>query len=81
VIEGARRTASNPEGAFAVEWPIRGGAMLHLVCNLNGRAVPAIGQSAGRTLFTTHPEAEGAEARRELAAWSVTWRLDGSNGP
>jgi maltooligosyltrehalose trehalohydrolase len=80
-IEGAGHVSSNPEGAFAVEWPIRAGKRLHLVCNLNDRAVPTLGPSAGRTLFATHPESERAGAPRGLAAWSVTWRLEASDAP
>jgi maltooligosyltrehalose trehalohydrolase len=81
VIEGARCTTLSSEGAFAIEWRIRGGAALHLVCNLNDRAVPAMLPGAGRTLFATHPEARSGGEPRELAAWSVMWRLNASNAP
>jgi maltooligosyltrehalose trehalohydrolase len=78
-IEGARGTTSSPEGALAVDWPITTGAVLRLLCNLSDRAVPAVGRSAGRVLFATHPEAQGGGAQRDLAPWSVIWRLDERN--
>jgi maltooligosyltrehalose trehalohydrolase len=79
-IERARCTPSGHAGAFAVDWPVQGGATLQLVCNLTDSAAPAPGPSTGRTLFATHPESARAGAPRELAAWSVMWRLGEGRG-
>jgi maltooligosyltrehalose trehalohydrolase len=63
-------------GAFAVDWRLDDGAILHLLANLTDHAVPVIGRVAGRMIFSTHPNIRAAMTRNELAPWSVTWLLE-----
>ena len=63
-------------GAFAVDWRLDDGAVLHLLANLTERAVPVVGRAAGRMIFATHPNIRAAMKRNELAPWSVTWLLE-----
>jgi malto-oligosyltrehalose trehalohydrolase len=63
-------------GAFAVDWTLDDGAILHLLANLTGRPVPVVGRAAGRMIFSTHPNIRDAMKRNELAPWSVTWLLE-----
>jgi 1,4-alpha-glucan branching enzyme len=65
-------------GAFAVDWALDDGAMLHLLANLTDHAVPVLGRVAGRMIFATHPNIRAAMTRNELAPWSVTWLLERS---
>src|SRR3569833_4185464 len=71
-------TCSKPEasGAFAVDWSLEDGSILHLLANLTERAVPIVGRVAGRLIFATHPNIRGATERNQLAPWSVTWLLE-----
>ena len=43
-------------GAFAVDWRLDDGSILHLLANLTDHAVPVIGRVAGRMIFSTHPK-------------------------
>ncbi len=63
-------------GAFAVDWSLANGAVLHLMANLTERPVPLVGRAAGRMIFSTHPNIRGALKSNELAPWSVTWLLE-----
>jgi malto-oligosyltrehalose trehalohydrolase len=63
-------------GAFAVDWCLDEGAVLHLLANLTNRPVPIVGRAAGRMIFSTHPNIRSALQRNELAPWSVTWLLE-----
>jgi maltooligosyltrehalose trehalohydrolase len=63
-------------GAFAVDWRLDDGSILHLLANLTDHAVPVIGRVAGRMIFSTHPNIRAAMTRNELAPWSVTWLLE-----
>jgi maltooligosyltrehalose trehalohydrolase len=63
-------------GAFAVDWQLDKGAILHLLANLTDRPVPVVGRAAGRMIFSTHPNIRRATKRNELAPWSVTWLLE-----
>jgi maltooligosyltrehalose trehalohydrolase len=63
-------------GAFAVDWSLSDGSVLHLMTNLTERAVPVVGRAAGRVLYATHPSIDHAVAKNELAPWSVTWLLE-----
>jgi maltooligosyltrehalose trehalohydrolase len=63
-------------GAFAVDWALEDGTVLHLLANLTGHAVPVLGRVAGRMIFATHPNIRAAMTRNELAPWSVTWLLE-----
>jgi malto-oligosyltrehalose trehalohydrolase len=63
-------------GAFAVDWTLADGSILHLLANLTGHPVPVVGRAAGRMIFATHPNIRAAMARNELAPWSVTWLLE-----
>jgi maltooligosyltrehalose trehalohydrolase len=63
-------------GAFAVDWALDDGSILHLLANLTERAVPIVGRVAGRLIFATHPNIRGATKRNQLAPWSVTWLLE-----
>ena len=63
-------------GAFAVDWTLADGSVLHLLANLGDRPVPVIGRAHGRMIFATHPNIRAALSRNELAPWSVTWLLE-----
>ena len=63
-------------GAFAVDWRLDDGSILHLLANLTDHAVPVIARVAGRMIFSTHPNIRAAMTRNELAPWSVTWLLE-----
>ena len=63
-------------GAFAVDWRLDDGALLHLLANITSRAVPVLGRVAGRMIYSTHPNIRAAMTRNELAPWSVTWLLE-----
>jgi len=65
-------------GAFAVDWALDDGTVLHLLANLTDHAVPVLGRVAGRMIFATHPNIRAAMTRNELAPWSVTWLLERS---
>jgi malto-oligosyltrehalose trehalohydrolase len=75
-ILGGACVALDPGGAFAVDWRLRDGGLLHLLANLKETAAPVIGRPAGRMIFATHPGIRAALARNELAPWSVTWLLE-----
>ncbi len=74
----------NDAAAFAVDWSLDDGATLHLITNLTPVAAPGARRAAdraflaGRVIFATHPDIEGAIAKKELAPWSVTWLLERS---
>ena len=65
-------------GAFAVDWALDDGTVLHLLANLTDHAVPVLSRVAGRMIFATHPNIRAAMTRNELAPWSVTWLLERS---
>ncbi len=75
-IRSGRCVKLEANGAFAVDWSLEDGAVLHLIANLTSRPVPVVGRAAGRMIFSTHPNIRGALQRNELAAWSVTWLLE-----
>ncbi len=75
-IRNGRCVKLEPNGAFAVDWSMDDGAVLHLMANLTDRPVPVVGRAAGRMIFSTHPNIRGAMQRNELAPWSVTWLLE-----
>ena len=75
-IKGGNCIKLEPSGAFAVDWGLEDGSVLHLLANLTERAVPIVGRVAGRLIFATHPNIRGATKRNQLAPWSVTWLLE-----
>jgi maltooligosyltrehalose trehalohydrolase len=75
-IQTGTCTKLEASGAFAVDWRLDDGSMLHLLANLTDHAVPVIGRVAGRMIFSTHPNIRAAMTRNELAPWSVTWLLE-----
>ncbi|MDB6088527.1 MAG: malto-oligosyltrehalose trehalohydrolase [Gammaproteobacteria bacterium] len=75
-IRGGTCIKLEVSGAFAVDWRLGDGAILHLLANLTERAVPVVGRAAGRMIFATHPNIRAAMTRNELAPWSVTWLLE-----
>jgi maltooligosyltrehalose trehalohydrolase len=75
-IKGGTCIKLEASGAFAVDWGLEGGSILHLLANLTERAVPIVGRVAGRLIFATHPNIRGATKRNQLAPWSVTWLLE-----
>jgi maltooligosyltrehalose trehalohydrolase len=77
-IVGGACVALDPAGAFAVDWRLREGAVLHLLANLREVSSPIVGRPAGRMIFATHPGIRAALSRNELAPWSVTWLLERS---
>jgi 1,4-alpha-glucan branching enzyme len=75
-IKGGTCMKLEASGAFAVDWGLEDGSILHLLANLTERAVPIVGRVAGRLIFATHPNIRGATKRNQLAPWSVTWLLE-----
>ena len=75
-IRGGTCIKLEASGAFAVDWGLEDGSILHLLANLTERAVPIVGRVAGRLIFATHPNIRAATTRNELAPWSVTWLLE-----
>jgi len=75
-IKGGTCIKLEASGAFAVDWGLEDGSILHLLANLTDRAVPIVGRVAGRLIFATHPNIRGATKRNQLAPWSVTWLLE-----
>ena len=75
-IRGGTCSKLHASGAFAVDWSLEDGAILHLLANLTDRPVPVLGRVAGRLIFATHPSIRAAMTRNELAPWSVTWLLE-----
>lgn len=63
-------------GAFAVDWALADGSVLHLLTNLTDHPVPVVGRAHGRMIFATHPNIRAALSRNELAPWSVIWLLE-----
>jgi maltooligosyltrehalose trehalohydrolase len=75
-VKAGTCTKLEASGAFAVDWGLDNGSILHLLANLTERAVPIVGRVAGRLIFATHPNIRGATKRNQLAPWSVTWLLE-----
>jgi malto-oligosyltrehalose trehalohydrolase len=75
-IRSGTCTKLEASGAFAVDWSLDDGGILHLLANLTDHPVPVVGRVAGRLIFGTHPNIRGAMKRNELAPWSVTWLLE-----
>ncbi|HTV49825.1 MAG TPA: malto-oligosyltrehalose trehalohydrolase [Steroidobacteraceae bacterium] len=75
-IRSGRCIKLEPNGAFAVDWVLADGAMLHLLANLTARPVPIVTRPFGRLIFATHPNIRAAVTRNELEPWSVTWLLE-----
>jgi maltooligosyltrehalose trehalohydrolase len=75
-IRSGRCVKLEANGAFAVDWSLEKGAILHLLANLTEHPVPVVGRAAGRMIFSTHPNIRTAMKRNELAPWSVTWLLE-----
>ncbi len=63
-------------GAFALDWVVGHGSMLHLMANLGDHAVPIVVPPAGRVVYATHPNIRGAVKRNALSPWSVTWLFE-----
>jgi 1,4-alpha-glucan branching enzyme len=75
-IKSARCSQIEDGGAFAVDWHLAAGSVLHLLANLSDLPVPVVGRAAGRMIFATHPNIRAATTKNELAPWSVTWLLE-----
>jgi maltooligosyltrehalose trehalohydrolase len=63
-------------GAFAVDWGLSDGSVLHLLANLSDRPAPVVGRAAGRMIYSTHPNIRATVTKNELAPWNVTWLLE-----
>lgn len=63
-------------GAFAVDWGLAEGSVLHLIANLTDEPARLVGRTAGRLIYATHPNIRATVTRNELAPWSVTWLLE-----
>jgi len=77
-IRSARCLRLEQNGAFAVDWTLEGGSVLHLLANLTDRPVPARARTAGRIVFATH-SLRASSVRHELEPWSVSWLLERSH--
>jgi maltooligosyltrehalose trehalohydrolase len=62
--------------AFAVDWALSEGSVLHLIANLADEPARLVGRTAGRLIYATHPNIRATVTRNELAPWSVTWLLE-----
>ena len=75
-IVSASYLKAEEHAAFAVDWKLRDGSILHLLANLSERATPIIGRAAGRAIYATHPNIRGAVKSNSLEPWSVRWLLE-----
>jgi maltooligosyltrehalose trehalohydrolase len=78
-IRSGRCIKLHTSGAFAVDWTMNDGSILHLIANLTAQETPIVGKPAGRIVYATHPNIRSAVKRNTLDPWSVTWLLDRSN--
>ena len=62
--------------AFAVDWALSEGSVLHLIANLGAEPASLVGRTAGRLIYATHPNIRATVTKNELAPWSVTWLLE-----
>ncbi len=62
--------------AFAVDWALSEGSVLHLIANLADEPARLVGRTAGRLIYATHPNIRQTVTKNELAPWSVTWLLE-----
>jgi len=62
--------------AFAVDWALSEGSVLHLIANLGDEPARLVGRTAGRLIYATHPNIRATVTKNELAPWSVTWLLE-----
>jgi malto-oligosyltrehalose trehalohydrolase len=62
--------------AFAVDWGLSEGSVLHLIANLADEPARLVGRTAGRLIYATHPNIRQTVTKNELAPWSVTWLLE-----
>jgi maltooligosyltrehalose trehalohydrolase len=62
--------------AFAVDWALADGSVLHLIANLADEPTRLVGRTAGRLIYATHPNIRATVTKNELAPWSVTWLLE-----
>ena len=62
--------------AFAVDWGLSEGSVLHLIANLTDEPARLVGRTAGRLIYATHPNIRATVTKNELAPWSVTWLLE-----
>jgi 1,4-alpha-glucan branching enzyme/maltooligosyltrehalose trehalohydrolase len=62
--------------AFAVDWALSEGSVLHLIANLADEPARLVGRTAGRLIYATHPNIRATVTKNELAPWSVTWLLE-----
>jgi maltooligosyltrehalose trehalohydrolase len=62
--------------AFAVDWALSEGSVLHLIANLGDEPARLVGRTAGRLIYATHPNIRQTVTKNELAPWSVTWLLE-----
>ena len=68
-----RRTVFDPaRGVLIVEWPLAGGARLHLAANFGDAPLEALAPPVGRVLHT-----EGEAGHNRLGPWSGIWTLEG----
>jgi 1,4-alpha-glucan branching enzyme len=63
-------------GTLAVDWGMRDGSILHLIANLSDKPAPMVGRTAGRVIYTTHPNIRAAFKSNTLDPWTVTWLLE-----
>lgn len=62
--------------AFAIDWGLAEGSVLHLIANLADEPAQLVGRAAGRMIYSTHPNIRATVRKNELAPWSVTWLLE-----
>jgi len=62
--------------AFAVDWALSEGSVVHLIANLAAEPARLVGRTAGRLIYATHPNIRQTVTKNELAPWSVTWLLE-----
>jgi hypothetical protein len=75
-IRNGACTKLESSGAFAVDWALSEGTVLHLIANLADEPARLVGRTAGRLIYATHPNIRATVTRNELAPWSVTWLLE-----
>ena len=60
-------------GGLEVQWPLAGGARLHLAANFGDAPLEALAPPPGRVIHT-----EGAADHNRLGPWSGIWTIEGA---
>ncbi len=77
-LRGPNRAALISGRAVAVDWPVDGNVILHLLANLSDRLLAGAPAPPGRVLHSCGGFASSTTQGGEIAPWSVIWTLEDS---